>query len=191
MIDLNGQRLPFYDVMGRAFQADCVAGIPGISINAGVSALVGASPAGLPVGLMLQARRGDDERLLSAAAAVEAVLPPPPSAEFAPACAGCTARLGWVKVAYPAQSLQAAGPSTASMAYAEDSYVLDFGGDCAVRRGSMAFPMLGPHVVPGARVDWSSRSGVWHLDAPAGCAPAPAPAEQLLKVTSQNDKLEL
>ena len=168
-LELNGRRVAFYEVMGRAFQADCVAGIPGISLNAGVSLPNGAFPGGMPVGLMLQARRKEDGRLLSIAAAVEAVLPPPPAAAHAPACAGCTARLGWIKVAYPAESVEsAAPPSGASMAYAEDSYVLDFEGECAVKESGVAFPMLGPHAV-GTEVDWSSRAGVWRPGG-AGCA---------------------
>ena len=57
MIDLNGMRKPFYEVMGRAFMADCVGGVPSISLPAGVTASFGPYPGGLPVGLMLQARR--------------------------------------------------------------------------------------------------------------------------------------
>jgi len=176
MLDLNGERVAFYEVMGRAFMADCVAGIPGISINAGVSAHLGPYAGGLPVGLMLQAPRFHDSILLAIAAAVEAALPAPPVAPHVPACAGCTAQLGWVRVAYP-QSMVRAKASSAAMAYAEDSYVLGFDGRCAAKDNwGLAFPMVSPHAVPGAAVDWSSRQGLWRMDAPAGCEPGAAAA---------------
>ena len=53
MIDLNGRREFYYDVMGRALMADCVAGIPSISLPAGVTEAHGPYPAGMPLGLLL------------------------------------------------------------------------------------------------------------------------------------------
>jgi Asp-tRNA(Asn)/Glu-tRNA(Gln) amidotransferase A subunit family amidase len=173
MLDLNGLRRPFYDVMGKAFMADCVAGIPGISINAGVSTPLGSYPGGLPIGLMLQARRKHDSQLLAIAAAVEAVLPPPPAAPHEPACAGCTAKLGWAAVSYPQDIIAPSdGAATGSMAYAPDGYALDFVGDCAIKGGAsgLAFPMVSPFAVKGAPLDWASRAGVWAPGAAAQCA---------------------
>ena len=167
MLDLNGLRRPFYDVMGKAFMADCVAGIPGISVNAGVSTPLGSSPlypGNMPVGLMLQARRKHDTQLLAIAAAVEAVLPPPPVAPHVPACAGCTAKIGWVPVAYPPEAVAPSdGAASGSMAYAPDGYALDFSGECAVKEAAsgLSFPMVSPFAVKGASVDWASRAGVW------------------------------
>ena len=171
MLELNGLRRPFYDVMGKAFMADCVAGIPGISINAGVSTPLGPYPGGMPVGLMLQARRKHDTQLLAIAAAVEAVLPQPPAAPQVPACAGCTAKLGWVPVAYPPEIIATSdGAATGSMAYAQDGYALDFVGDCAIKQGGLSFPMVSPFAVKGAAVDWASRAGVWAPGGAAQCA---------------------
>lgn len=163
MLDLNGVRRPFYDVMGRAFMADCVAGIPGISLNAGVTEPYGPYPGGLPVGLMLQAPRRQDADLLAIAAAVEAVLPAPPVAPHAPACAGCTARLGWVPVEYPPAVVAPSDASaTGSMAYASDGYVLDLDGECEAKRAyGVTFPMMSRWAVRGAPVDWASRAGAW------------------------------
>jgi mandelamide amidase len=157
MVDLNGRRLPYYDVMGRAFMADCTAGIPGISLPAGVTAAHGPYPAGLPVGLMLHAPRHQDDLLLAVAKLVEAVLPPPPVAPLQPACAGCTARVGWSRVEYPAHLLPNASTQGA-MAYAEDAYALDFVGDCAIKKQQLTFPMQSPYAV-GDPVDWSTRAG--------------------------------
>jgi len=172
MLDLNGLRRPFYDVQGRAFMADCVAGIPGISINAGVSTPVGPYPGGMPVGLMLQTRAKADADLLALANAVEAVLPQPPQAlsshDALPPCAGCSARLGWAAVAYPPSIVAPADAGSGSMAYAEDGYALDFEGSCKVKDESgITWPMVSPYAVKGATVDWSSRAGVW---APADAA---------------------
>lgn len=174
MIDLNGRRRPFYDVMGRAFMSDCTAGIPGVSLPAGVTAAHGPYPAGLPVGLMLHAPRHADDLLLAVAAEVEAVLPPPPVAPLTPSCAGCTGRVGWSRVSYPAHLVGNAS-TNAAMAYADDSYALDFVGECAVKK-QVSFPMESPFAV-GDPIDWSTRAGesipvsagtpVCHLEAAA------------------------
>jgi hypothetical protein len=156
MVDLNGRREAYYDVIGRAFMADCTAGIPGISLPAGVTAAHGAYPAGLPVGLMLHARRREDDTLLAVAAAVEAALPAAPVPPAVPACAGCTARVGWSKVAYP-PALMPNTSGVGAMAYAEDAYALDFEGECAVQRTAV-FPIQSPYAT-GAAIDWSRRAG--------------------------------
>jgi len=157
MLDLNGRRVPFYDVMGKAFMADCTAGVPGISLPAGVTAAHGPYPAGLPVGLMLHAPRRQDHLLLAVAAEVEAVLPPPPKAPLTPACAGCTSRVGWSRVSYPADLMPKSTAPGGSMAYAEDAYALDFAGDCAIKK-QLKFPMESPYAV-GDPIDWSMRAG--------------------------------
>jgi Asp-tRNA(Asn)/Glu-tRNA(Gln) amidotransferase A subunit family amidase len=73
-VDLNGERAPTFPTFIRNTSPGSVAGIPGISLPAAMTA------AGLPLGLELDGLEGDDARLLAIAAAVEAVLPkmPPP-----------------------------------------------------------------------------------------------------------------
>jgi mandelamide amidase len=73
-VDLNGERAPTFPTFIRNTSPGSVAGIPGISVPAAMTA------AGLPLGLELDGPEGDDARLLAIAAAVEAVLPkmPPP-----------------------------------------------------------------------------------------------------------------
>lgn len=170
MIDLNGERLFFYDVQGRAFMADCVAGVPGISLPAGTTA-PGGRYAPMPVGLMLQARRGADARLLAVAEAVEAALPPAAAAPLVPACAGCTPRLGFVPVRYPPGIVRVTG-STASMAYSPDAYALGFDGDCELKRSlGDRLPLVSPFAVAGAPVDWGRRAGGPLEHPPAGRRP--------------------
>lgn len=97
-----------------------------------------------------------DDLLLAVAALVEAVLPPAPVAPLTPACAGCTARVGWSRVRYPAHLV----PNTTAqgaMGYAEDAYALDFVGECAIKK-QLAFPMQSPYAV-GDPIDWSTRAG--------------------------------
>jgi Asp-tRNA(Asn)/Glu-tRNA(Gln) amidotransferase A subunit family amidase len=175
MVDLNGRREFYYDVYGRALMADCVAGIPSISIPAGVSAAHGVYPAGLPVGLMLYGQRKGDAALLAAAAAVEAALPPsatPPAPPAVPACAGCTAKLGWSRVAYPEALLPPPGASGAgAMGYAPDAYALGFEGECALKTqlaaAGVTLPMQSPFAT-GEPVDWGRRQESAAAGPPAG-----------------------
>ena len=71
---LNGERVPTFPTFIRNSSPGSVAGIPGISVPAAMTA------AGLPLGLELDGPAGSDARLLAIAAAVEAALPklPPP-----------------------------------------------------------------------------------------------------------------
>jgi mandelamide amidase len=73
-VELNGERVPTFPTFIRNTSPGSVAGIPGISLPAAMTAK------GLPLGLGLDARAGDDARLLAIAAAIEALLPktPPP-----------------------------------------------------------------------------------------------------------------
>jgi Asp-tRNA(Asn)/Glu-tRNA(Gln) amidotransferase A subunit family amidase len=73
-VELNGERVPTFPTFIRNTSPGSVAGIPGISVPAAMTAR------GLPLGLELDGRAGDDARLLAIAAAVEALLPktPPP-----------------------------------------------------------------------------------------------------------------
>jgi indoleacetamide hydrolase len=66
---LNGERVPTFPTFIRNTDAGSNAGIPGISLPAGLTA------EGLPVGLELDGPVGSDRHLLAVAAAVEAVLP--------------------------------------------------------------------------------------------------------------------
>ena len=71
---LNGERVPTFLTFIRNTDPGSVAGIPGISLPAALTA------AGLPLGLELDGPEGSDAQLLAIAAAVERVLPalPPP-----------------------------------------------------------------------------------------------------------------
>jgi len=73
-VDLNGAQVPTFFTFIRNTSPGSVAGIPGISLPAAVTA------SGLPLGLELDGPAGGDAQLLAIAAAVEAVLPrtPPP-----------------------------------------------------------------------------------------------------------------
>jgi mandelamide amidase len=73
-VSMNGERVPTFFTFIRNTSPGSVAGIPGISLPAALTA------AGLPLGLELDGPEGDDARLLAVAAAVERVLPalPPP-----------------------------------------------------------------------------------------------------------------
>ena len=70
---LNGERVPTFPTFIRNSSPGSVAGIPGISVPAAMTA------AGLPLGLELDGPAGSDARLLAIAAAVEAVLPDTPA----------------------------------------------------------------------------------------------------------------
>jgi Asp-tRNA(Asn)/Glu-tRNA(Gln) amidotransferase A subunit family amidase len=74
MVLLNGERVPTFFTFIRNSSPGSVAGVPGISLPAALTA------AGLPLGLELDAGAGDDARLLGVALAIEGVLPklPPP-----------------------------------------------------------------------------------------------------------------
>jgi mandelamide amidase len=73
-VALDGERVPTFFTFIRNTSPGSVAGIPGISLPAALTAL------GLPVGIELDGPEGGDARLLAIAAAVESVLPklPPP-----------------------------------------------------------------------------------------------------------------
>jgi mandelamide amidase len=68
-VDLNGERVPTFFTFIRNSSPGSVAGIPGISLPAAMTA------AGLPLGLELDAAAGADARLLEIALAVERILP--------------------------------------------------------------------------------------------------------------------
>ena len=70
---LNGERVPTFPTFIRNSSPGSVAGIPGISMPAAMTA------AGLPLGLELDGPASSDARLLAIAAAVEAVLPKLPA----------------------------------------------------------------------------------------------------------------
>jgi mandelamide amidase len=72
---LNGKAVPTFATFIRNTDPGSVAGIPGISLPAGMT------PAGLPVGVELDGPQGSDHLLLSIAAGIEPLLPklPPPA----------------------------------------------------------------------------------------------------------------
>jgi indoleacetamide hydrolase len=67
-VELNGEQVPTFPTYIRNTDPASNAGIPGISVPAGVSS------DGLPIGVELDGPTGSDRRLLAVAAAVEAVL---------------------------------------------------------------------------------------------------------------------
>jgi indoleacetamide hydrolase len=71
---LNGAAVPTFFTFIRNTSPGSVAGIPGLSLAAGLT------PAGLPVGMELDGPEGSDRRLLAIGLALEAILPklPPP-----------------------------------------------------------------------------------------------------------------
>ncbi len=71
-VELNGEQVPTFPTYIRNTDPGSNAGIPGISLPAGLTS------AGLPVGIELDGPIGSDSRLLALAAAVENVLPPMP-----------------------------------------------------------------------------------------------------------------
>lgn len=68
-VEFNGQQQPSFPAFVRNTDPGSNAGIPGISLPAGLA------PDGLPVGLALDGPAHSDRRLLSIAAAIERVLP--------------------------------------------------------------------------------------------------------------------
>lgn len=72
-VELNGAQVPTFQTFIRNTDPGSNAGIPGISLPAGLTG------AGLPVGIELDGPARSDRRLLAIAAAVEAVLPPLPA----------------------------------------------------------------------------------------------------------------
>jgi indoleacetamide hydrolase len=75
MVTLNGRKMATFEVFLRNTYPGASAGLPGLSLPAGMI------PAGLPVGLELDGRPGADRRLLASGLALEALLPrlPPPA----------------------------------------------------------------------------------------------------------------
>jgi mandelamide amidase len=71
---LNGAAVPTFFTFIRNTSPGSVAGIPGLSLAAGLT------PSGLPVGMEVDAPAGTDRRLLAIGLAIEAILPklPPP-----------------------------------------------------------------------------------------------------------------
>ena len=72
-VELNGERVPTFLTFIRNTGPSSVAGIPGVTLPAGLSA------DGLPIGMELDGPAGSDRALLALSAAVEAVLPPAPA----------------------------------------------------------------------------------------------------------------
>ena len=73
-VELNGARVPTFFTFIRNTGPSSVAGIPGVTLPAGLSA------GGLPIGMEIDGPAGSDRALLALAASVEGVLPaiPPP-----------------------------------------------------------------------------------------------------------------
>lgn len=80
---LNGRAVSTFHAFIRNCSPASVAGIPGLSLPAGLTAN------GLPVGLELDGPAGSDRRLLAIGLALEAVLPPTPPPLDRKACSGC------------------------------------------------------------------------------------------------------
>ncbi|MDM0085368.1 indoleacetamide hydrolase [Variovorax sp. J31P179] len=67
---LNGRAVPTFPTFIRQTEPGSIAGLPGISLPAGLDS-------GLPVGLALDGLPGSDKKLLAAAASIQSVLPAP------------------------------------------------------------------------------------------------------------------
>jgi indoleacetamide hydrolase len=76
---LNGQAVPTFMTFIRNTDPGSVAGIPGLSLPAGLT------EAGLPVGIEIDGPEGSDRRLLGLGAALEPLMPPLPPPPPAPA----------------------------------------------------------------------------------------------------------
>ena len=72
-VELNGEQVPTFPTFIRNSAPSSLAGIPGVTLPAGLSA------DGLPVGMELDGPAGSDRVLLSLSAAVEAILPATPA----------------------------------------------------------------------------------------------------------------
>ena len=71
-VTLNGTRVPTFPTYARNTSPASVAGIPSVTLP------IGRTSAGLPVGLLIEARARSDRRLLSIAASLETITPPLP-----------------------------------------------------------------------------------------------------------------
>ena len=72
-VELNGEQVPTFPTFIRNSAPSSLAGIPGVTLPAGLSA------DGLPIGMELDGPAGSDRVLLSLSAAVEAILPATPA----------------------------------------------------------------------------------------------------------------
>ena len=72
-VELNGEQVPTFPTFIRNSAPSSLAGIPGVTLPAGLSA------DGLPIGMELDGPAGSDRALLALSAAVEAVLPATPA----------------------------------------------------------------------------------------------------------------
>ena len=76
-VELNGERVPTFQTFIRNTGSSSLAGIPGVTLPAGLSA------GGLPIGMELDGPAGSDRALLALSAAAEAVLPATPAPPLA------------------------------------------------------------------------------------------------------------
>ena len=76
-VELNGEQVPTFPTFIRNSAPSSLAGIPGVTLPAGLSA------DGLPIGMELDGPAGSDRTLLALCAAVEAVLPATPAPPIA------------------------------------------------------------------------------------------------------------
>ena len=72
-VELNGEQVPTFPTFIRNSAPSSLAGIPGVTLPAGLSA------DGLPIGMELDGPAGSDRALLALSAAVEAILPATPA----------------------------------------------------------------------------------------------------------------
>ena len=72
MTELNGEQVPTFPTFIHNTDPGSIAGIPGISIPAGVTST------GLPVGIEIDGPAGSDRHLLAVAALLESAMPPMP-----------------------------------------------------------------------------------------------------------------
>ena len=78
-VELNGEQAPTFLTFIRNTGPSSVAGIPGVTLPAGLSA------DGLPIGMEIDGPAGSDRALLALSAAIEAILPATPAPPAIPA----------------------------------------------------------------------------------------------------------
>lgn len=121
-VEYNGKLVEVGEAYGHTVYLGPPLGLPAISIP------VGLDTAGLPLGVQLQARPGEDDLLLMYSAAVEKVLPPMPPPPATPACQGCTPRVDIHDANY-------SGSGEPQPADVTSIFSLHFDGDCSYTMG--------------------------------------------------------
>ncbi|CAL8466175.1 g5711 [Coccomyxa elongata] len=115
----NGKYVSNRVALRRTAIIEATVGAPGLSIP------MGLADNGMPVGIQIQSRPGDDNLLLAVGEAIETLLsptPPPPP----PTCTGCSPVAGTQKATFDGTGTPQNGQTTSV-------YTLNFQGNCTVK----------------------------------------------------------